>query len=129
AAEILARIEAGEDFAQVARETSDDAGTRAQGGDLGWITEGMLADAFEEALYAMEVGEVRGPVHTNFGYHLIRLDDVRPGDVQPFEAVSEELREEYLRDRVEGEFIARANELADRAFDAYDDLASVADQM
>jgi peptidyl-prolyl cis-trans isomerase D len=129
AADIQARIEAGEDFETLARELSDDTGTRAQGGDLGWLTQGLLDDDLENALYAMDIGEVRGPVRSTFGYHVIRLDDVRAGDVQSFEALEEELREEYVADRLEALFVGRANELADRAFDAYDDLASVAAQM
>src|SRR5690606_1136236 len=71
AEDLLVRIEAGEDFAELARELSADPGTRSSGGDLGWISRGMLVGPFEEALFSMEAGEVRGPVITNFGVHII----------------------------------------------------------
>jgi peptidyl-prolyl cis-trans isomerase D len=105
---------------------SDDAGTKNQGGDLGWIARGMLAGPFEDALFAMEEGEIEGPVQSDFGLHVIRLEDIRAGDIQPFEAVQEELRAEYQTRRAEEQFYDRANALADAAFDAYNELASVA---
>lgn len=89
AAGILARIQAGEDFGELATELSDDAGTRAQAGELGWIGRGLLVGPFEDTLYSMEIGEVAGPVETEFGYHLLMLEEVRAGQIQPLEAVRE----------------------------------------
>jgi peptidyl-prolyl cis-trans isomerase D len=123
---VMARLDAGEDFAAVATDASDDAGTRNQGGDLGWIARGTLPGAFEDALYSMEVGEVRGPVESDFGVHVMQLDEVRAGAEQPFEAVAEELREQYQTELADQLFYDRANALADSAFDAYDELATVA---
>ena len=124
----LERLEAGEDFAALALELSDDAGTSSQGGDLGWIARGMLTGPFEDALYEMQVGEVRGPVESSFGVHILRLDEIRSGDAQPFEAVSDQLRSQYQSEQAEALFYDRANALADRAFDAYDELATVANE-
>lgn len=126
---VLARLEAGEEFAAVAQEVSDDAGTAAQGGDLGWIGRGVLEGAFEDALYGMEIGEVTGPVETEFGYHIIRLDEVRAGDVRPFEQVRDELEAEYQTQRSEDLYFDAASRLDELAFDAYDELASVATEM
>jgi peptidyl-prolyl cis-trans isomerase D len=123
---ILARIRGGEDFAAVAAEASADAGTKAQGGDLGWIGRGMLVGPFEDALFAMQPGELSEPVRSEFGFHIIRLDEIRAGEVQPFEAVREELASETKTREAESEFYDRANELGEEAFDAYDDLAPVA---
>ena len=123
------RIRNGEDFAAVATELSDDAGTKTQGGDLGWIGRGMLAGPFEDALFEMQIGDVRGPVQTTFGFHVIRLDEVRAGDLQPYAAVRDELLAEYQARRAEEIYYDRANELADGAFDAYDELASVAAEL
>lgn len=120
------RIRNGEDFATVAAEVSEDAGTKEQGGDLGWIGRGMLVGPFEDALFAMEVGEVRGPVQSTFGFHVLRLDEVRAGELQPFEAVRDELLTEFQTRRAEEQFFDRANQLTDQAFDAYDELATVA---
>ncbi len=121
-----ARVRAGEDFAAVAAEVSADAGTKAQGGDLGWIGRGMLPGPFEEALFSMQVGEVSDPVLSEFGYHVIRFDELRAGDQQPFEAVRDELAAELRTRRAENEFYDRANELEEAAFDAYNELATVA---
>jgi peptidyl-prolyl cis-trans isomerase D len=124
--EVLSRLNAGEDFASLAQELSDDAGTRAQGGELGWIARGTLPGPFEDALYSMDLDEVRGPVQTDFGLHIMQLEELREGDEQPFEAISDELRDQYQTELADQSFYDRANELADKAFEAYDELATVA---
>ncbi len=129
AREALERLAGGEDFEALAVELSDDGGTKDQGGDLGWVGRGLLVGPFEDTLFAMEAGGVEGPVKTNFGYHLIKLDELRAGEVQSFEQVRDELAEEYRQRQVDDGFYARATELADRAFDAYDELATVATQL
>lgn len=124
---IVARLDAGEDFAAIAAELSDDAGTSASGGDLGWMGRGVLAGPFEDALFAMAVGEVRGPVETEFGFHVLKLDEVRAGDQLPFETVRDDLQAELASDRAYSTFIDQANDLANDAFDARDDLQTVAE--
>ncbi len=126
---VAARVQGGEDFAAVAAEVSADAGTKTQGGDLGWIGRGMLVGPFEDALFAMQVGEISAPVRTEFGFHIIRLDELRAGEVQSFEAVREELAAETRTRQAEDEFYDRANELGEAAFDAYSELATVASSM
>jgi len=126
AAEIMARLETGENFQVLASELSEDAGTRGQGGDLGWLTRGVLAGPFEDALFAMEVGDLQGPIKTAFGYHIILLEEINAGDVQTFESVREELIGDYQSSRAEALFYEHATELADQAFVAFDELTSVA---
>ncbi|WP_428099935.1 SurA N-terminal domain-containing protein [Candidatus Rariloculus sp.] len=125
----LERASGGEDFAALAAELSDDAGTSGQGGDLGWIARGTLEGPFEDALFAMQVDEISEVVESDFGYHVLRLDEVRAGDVQTFDEVRDELRTQYQDERAETLFFDRANQLADLAFDAYDALATVATEM
>jgi peptidyl-prolyl cis-trans isomerase D len=86
----------------------------------------MLAGPFEDTLFAMQVGEVSAPVRTTFGFHIIRFDELRAGELQPFEAAREELAAETRTRRAESEFYDRANELGEAAFDASDELATVA---
>ena len=126
AAAIRARVDAGEDFAALATELSDDPGTRAQGGDLGWIARDQLAGPFEDALFALSAGEVAGPVQTDFGYHVIKLDEVRAGAAPTLAEVRDELAAEYQTREAEDLFYEQANRLEELAFDAYDELASVA---
>ncbi|MDX1562107.1 MAG: SurA N-terminal domain-containing protein [Gammaproteobacteria bacterium] len=129
AASVVERLEAGEDFAAVAAEVSDDVGTRNNGGDLGWMSRGVLTGPFEDTLFAMEVGTIAGPVETEFGYHILRLDDVRAGEQQPFEQVREQLRAELASNEAYTVFVERAYELENLAYEAQNELASVAEAL
>ncbi len=86
------RLKKGEDFAKIAKEVSTDAGSKDQGGDLGWISRGTLTGPFEDTLFALKAGEVSAPVRTDDGIHVIRVDEVRSGDLQPFDAVKRRAR-------------------------------------
>ena len=77
AEKLVAEIAAGGDFAALARENSDDPGSAPDGGELGWAGRGVFVPAFEEALFALEVSEVSPPVRTEFGYHVIQLEELR----------------------------------------------------
>ena len=72
AREALQRVEGGEDFAAVAADMSDDVANKDHGGDMGRLEQGLLPPALDEALFAMDVGEVRGPIETRLGYHVIQ---------------------------------------------------------
>ena len=126
---VLTRLDEGEDFEALAAEFSEDAGTSGQGGDLGWVSKGLLVGPFEDTLFSMAVGDVQGPVETDFGHHVIRLEEIRAGEIRTFEMVREELLGNFQTQRAEELFYDRASELADRAFDAFDELATVALEM
>ena len=79
---LLERVRAGEDFAELAEEHSDDLGSAALGGDLGWFRRGRMLREFEDAAFALRVGEVSPPVETDFGFHIIRVERARRGEVQ-----------------------------------------------
>ena len=123
---LLAQAKGGADFAVLARENSDDIGSKAQGGDLGWSTREAYEAPFAEALFSMQKGEIRGPVKTRFGYHILRLEDVRPEHQRPFEEVRAELETEYRRDQAQSLFYERSQQLADDSFAALSELESVA---
>jgi peptidyl-prolyl cis-trans isomerase SurA len=93
AKKILARAKAGEDFARLAKELSEDRATRAEGGDLGYFGKEMgLPKPVEELVFSMKVGELGGPVRGNQGFHVIKLVDRHAKDVKPLTDVKEELR-------------------------------------
>jgi len=92
AQKILERAQAGEDFAKLARETSDDAATRADGGDLGYFGKDMLPKAIEELVFSMKVGEVRGPIRVDRGFHVIKLVDRKEKAPKPLDEVKEDIR-------------------------------------
>jgi peptidyl-prolyl cis-trans isomerase SurA len=89
---LLQRAQTGEDFAKLAREYSEDAGTRGEGGDLGFIGRDILPKPMEELLFSMRVGDVRGPVRADRGFHVIKLVDKRTKDAKPFADVQDEIR-------------------------------------
>jgi peptidyl-prolyl cis-trans isomerase D len=101
AAELAAQArQPGADFAALASANSEDAGSKAGGGDLGWVAKGVMAKPFEEALFKMQAGEIAGPVKTDFGWHVIQLREVKAGHQVPFEQVREQLaREQADADR------------------------------
>lgn len=90
ATELVERAQAGEDFAALATEHGTD-GTAANGGDLGCFQRGMMVAPFEEAVVAAEVGEIAGPIQTQFGYHALVVYEHRPAEVRPFEEVRDDV--------------------------------------
>lgn len=96
AEEILAKLNQGEDFADLAQEYSMDPGSGAQGGDLGFFQRGRMVPEFEEAAFRLSVGEVSEPVQTDFGYHIIQVTDRVPFE-KSYEEVRDELEESLTR--------------------------------
>ena len=81
AADIKARVEAGEDFGALAREFSEDIGSATEGGDLGWTSPGQMVPEFENAADSLEVGVISDPVKTQFGWHVLEVLDRRDKDM------------------------------------------------
>jgi peptidyl-prolyl cis-trans isomerase D len=125
AEQIAARIKAGEDFATLARENSDDPGSKEAGGDLGWATREAYVPAFADALFGMKQGEVSPPIKTQFGYHIIRLDGIEPPGQRSFEEVRAELEPEFRREQAQNVFYEKSQQLADESFAALTELETV----
>jgi peptidyl-prolyl cis-trans isomerase D len=111
AAAAAARARAGEDFAKLAKELSDDPSSAARGGDLGFFGRDQMDPGFEAAAFALKEGEVSGPVKSISGYHVIK----READVTPFEEQAKEIRETLEEQLAQGQATATARELAARA--------------
>ncbi len=118
----------GASFADLAKEYSIDTVSAEEGGDLGYAGRGVYNEAFEEALFALEEGEVSEPVETSFGVHLIKLEDVRRSDVPALSEIEGQLRSELARERAEERFAEIRTQLADSAY-AADDLAGPAEEL
>lgn len=112
--EIMRRLDAGEDFAALAQELSDDPGSKSQGGDLGFFGRGQMIPEFETAAFDAQPGDRVGPVKTSFGYHLIEVLEKQPAGKQSLEEATEEIRALLLTDRSRAVAEAKARELADR---------------
>jgi|TARA_B100001094_G_scaffold17650_1_gene15243 peptidyl-prolyl cis-trans isomerase D len=118
-----------ETFEELAKQYSDDPGSAAQGGDLGWAETGLFVPEFESALFSMNVGDISEAVKTDFGYHLIRMDDIKPGQQQAYEDIEYELELEYSRLLAEEELFELADQMADLTLQAYNELSTVAEKM
>lgn len=129
AEEIAAQAKSGADFAELAKQNSRDPGSAQQGGDLGWAERGMFVGPFEDALFSMQPGDIVGPVKTQFGYHIIKLEGVEKGQVRSFEDVRPELEVEYRKDRSQSIFYDESQKLADLGFASLTELDSVAAQL
>jgi peptidyl-prolyl cis-trans isomerase C len=91
AKKLIVRIEAGEDFAQLAKENSGDAGSKEQGGMLGYFGKGQMVPQFEEAAFGLKKGEVSKPVQSQFGWHVIKVEDRRQKPPPSFDEVKDRL--------------------------------------
>ena len=88
---VLKRAQAGEDFATLAREHSQD-GSAGNGGDLGYFTKGQMVPPFDEAAFSLKPNEISGVVTTQFGYHVIKVVDRKPGGIVPLEEIADNLK-------------------------------------
>ena len=127
--EAIERSRAGEDFAALVAEYSDDGGTSAEGGDLGWSLREDFVGPFADTLFAMQVAGIAGPVKTRFGYHVILLDEIKPAAVQEFAEVRAEIEADYREKLAEDLYYDAARSLGDESFAAYDELQIVADSL
>ncbi len=124
------RLAAGEDFAALAREISEDPGSAENGGNLGPVTKGAFDQAFEDALWALSTpGEVSEPVRTEFGYHLIRLKEISEAEVPTFEAERAGILANLRAEAALEIFDARIDELEQGAFEERFGLAQTADDL
>lgn len=105
AKKVLERLKAGETFEAIAKQVSLD-GSRDYGGDLGFFTAAEMVPAFSKAVFDMKKGEVSPPVKTDFGWHVIKLEDVQEGGAQPYEQVKDPIRLVLLRKAVQDKVLA-----------------------
>ena len=122
-------IEQGADFSEVASQHSQDPGSASQGGDLGWIALGEMVKPFEQALFDMKKGAVSEIVESQFGYHLIKLNDIRSETVVPLAVKRYEFEEELKNDAVASMFYDQSEHLASKAYENPDSLGAVVDAL
>ena len=124
AADALRRARAGEDFAKLARELSQDPGSAPDGGDLGFVSKGEMVPQFEDALFKLKKGEISPePVQTPFGFHVIKVTDVREGGRKPKEAVAAEIRTRLAAEAAQRAAKAKADEARAALLSAKDFMA------
>ncbi|MEA1050276.1 SurA N-terminal domain-containing protein [Lamprobacter modestohalophilus] len=127
--EVQQRITAGEPFAALAAEVSEDPGSAEQGGELGWVGRDALDPAFEQAVFTIEPETLSEPVRSRFGYHLVEVLEVRGGEPKPFEAVKEELIADLNSGSSEAAFFEQAEQLATLTYESPDSLIPAAETL
>jgi len=120
--ELKQKLDNGADFATLAKEHSQDSGSAGDGGDLGWVSTGEMVKPFEQALFDMEKGAVSDVVQSQFGYHIIKLVDIRSEEVQPIGIKRYEFEDELKADAVASIFYDQSERLASIAYENPDNL-------
>lgn len=99
AEEVLAKARAGTDFTELAKQYSDEPGADTRGGDLGFFTRGQMVAPFEQAAFALQPGQISDLVRTQFGFHVIKVNETRPESIRTFEEVRVELEGRLVEER------------------------------
>ncbi|MEW8290859.1 MAG: SurA N-terminal domain-containing protein [Candidatus Thiodiazotropha endolucinida] len=120
------RVRNRESFEELAKQNSQDPGSAASGGDLGFFGKGIMDPAFESAVYALQEGGVSEPVRTSFGFHLIKLTGIKDGTVKPFEEARTEIEAAYRKFEGERLYFELAEQLADLSYEDPGSLESAA---
>lgn len=116
AADLLKRAQAGEDFAQLASQYSEDPGSKAQGGELGWVTQGQTVPTFEQAAFALKKPNDLSPVvESQFGFHIIQLLEHQDAGTLPYEQVKGRIGQLLQQQQAQQQLAARVRELRSKA--------------
>ena len=126
---LVQRIRDGEDFGELAKRYSQDPGSAALGGDLGLVEAGVMVKPFEDKLFSMQEGEVSDPVRTRYGYHVIKLTELTPGQGQDLPEVYNEIEEEVRKRLAEESFVDRAETFKNLVFEQPESLQPVVEEL
>ena len=125
--DLLGQIKGGADFAELAKANSEDTSSNEEGGDLGFFESGLMGAEFDEAAFAMNIGDVSDVVATDYGYfHIIKLTDIEPKSIQNFEEVESQLASLYVKNAKEKELFGLLEEFVNLSYE--ESLDMVADQ-
>ncbi len=114
-------------FAELAAKYSKDPGSAEKGGDLGFFARGLMVKPFDDAVFALKVGELAGPVETQYGYHIIRVDAVKPSQTTPFDAVKQQIVDEVGKPKLGRAYAEAADSFNNLVYEQFDSLQPAAD--
>ena len=127
AEEVLAQARANPaKFADLAKQFSQDPGSAGQGGDLGSFPRGSMVKPFEDAVFGMKVGDIAGPVQSDFGYHVIKLNGITAATTRPFDEMKGQIETDLKRQRAAQKFAAAADQFQNLVYEQADSLQGVA---
>ncbi len=115
-------------FADLARQSSQDPGSAANGGDLGFFPRGAMVKGFEDAAFSMKQDEIRGPVESEFGFHIIRLTGIKPGRTVSLEEATPKIEQDLKKQKAGKKFAEVAETFSNLVFEQGDSLKPAADQ-
>lgn len=116
------------EFARLARAHSQDPGSAQQDGDLGWFARGAMVKPFEDAVFSLKPGEISDPVRTDFGFHIIKLQDIRAEQLRPLAAVRDEIVEEVKRQSAARQYGEQAEAFSNMVYEQADTLKPAAEK-
>ncbi|MGC8702952.1 MAG: SurA N-terminal domain-containing protein [Thiomonas sp.] len=117
-------------FAELARKDSQDPGSADKGGDLGYFTAGAMVKPFSDAVFGMtKIGEIVGPIKTQFGYHIIELTGIKPSRQQPFDAVKADIEKQLQQEAVQKRLSADVDTFTNTVFEHPDSFQPVVDKL
>jgi peptidyl-prolyl cis-trans isomerase D len=128
AQQVLSQAKSGKDFGALAKQYSQDPGSAQNGGDLGWAERSTFVKPFADALFGMSAGEIAGPVKTQYGYHIIRLEEIQRGKSKSFEEARPELEAQLRRARATDRFGEIQEQLQAKLAEPGADLNALAQQ-
>lgn len=117
-----------EQFSELAEEYSDDPGSASRGGDLGFFGRGVMVKAFEDEIFQMEPGEIRGPVETDFGFHIIQLDEIKQAKTADLEEVREQIERQLKMQMASNIFGEAAEDFSNTVYEQSDSLEPAAEK-
>jgi peptidyl-prolyl cis-trans isomerase D len=116
-------------FAELAKKNSEDPGSAMEGGDLGFFAHGKMVKPFDDAVFAMQVGDITGPVETQFGFHVIKLDAIKPSEGPNLETVKAQVEEELRKAEAGKRFAEAAETFSNLVYEQPDSLKPVAEEL
>jgi peptidyl-prolyl cis-trans isomerase D len=128
AQQVLSQVKSGKDFAELAKQYSQDPGSAQNGGDLGWAERSTFVKPFADALFGMSAGEIAGPVKTQYGYHIIRLEEIQRGKSKSFDEARPELEAQLRRARATDRFGEIQEQLQAKLAEPGAELSALAQQ-
>jgi len=129
AGDVLKQLRAGGDFAELARKYSDDPGSSAQGGDLGFFARGAMVSEFDDTVFNQQVGDISEPVKTQFGFHIIKLAEIRGSEIPEFDEVRVELIDELKQRQADDMFYEQLELLTDVSYENPNSLDAAAEAL
>ena len=116
-------------FAELAKQHSEDPGSAVEGGDLGWFPRSAMVKAFADTVFGMKPNEIKGPIATDFGYHIILLSGIKPAQVQPFEQVKPSIVSALQKQQASKQFADAAERFSNQVYEQSAELKSTADAL